>query len=94
GGETLFIEGGHPLLTKVTGTGCLLSALVGAYVGANPAEPVAAAAAAMAHLALAGERAAGDLKHDNSLGTFRVKIFDHLARITAADLAASAVRGA
>ena len=88
--ETFFIDGGSPLLTKVTGTGCLLSALVGAYAGANQDDLTAGTAAAMAHLALAGERAAGGLNHMDSLGSFRVKLFDHLALMTGADLGKNA----
>ena len=86
GGRIYFIDGGSPLLTKVTGTGCLLSALVGAYAGANPDDLAAGTVSAMAHMALAGERAAGELSHGNDLGSFRVGLFDHLARITGADL--------
>ena len=89
-GRTFFIDGGSPLLTKVTGTGCLLSALVGAYAGANQDDLVAGTAAAMAHMAVAGGRAAGELNHQNCLGSFRVGLFDHLARITGADLSRAA----
>ena len=86
GGRTFFVDGGSPLLTKVTGTGCLLSALVGAYAGANPDDLAVSTVTAMAHMALAGTRAAGELNHENRLGGFRVGLFDHLARITGADL--------
>ncbi|MDR3037845.1 MAG: hydroxyethylthiazole kinase, partial [Candidatus Adiutrix sp.] len=33
-GRTWFVSGGSPLLTRLTGTGCLLSALTGAYAAA------------------------------------------------------------
>ena len=59
GGRTWLVEGGSPLLTRLTGTGCLLSALTGAYAGAADGDMALAALGALAHLALAGERAQG-----------------------------------
>ena len=87
GGIITLVEGGSPMLTKVTGTGCLLSAMVGAYAGANPDRPALAAQGALTHMALAGERAARDTGGGAALGSFRVKLFDHLALIAGADLA-------
>lgn len=84
--EIFYIDGGSPLLTKVTGTGCLLSALVGAYAGVSQDDLVAGTVAAMAHMALAGTLAAERLAHKNYLGSFRAWLFDHLALTTGADL--------
>lgn len=86
GRTTLLVAGGSPLLTKVTGTGCLLSAMVGAYLAANPENPLSAVLAALVHLALAGERAAADLPRAGALGSFRVGLFDQLALMTGRDL--------
>ncbi len=86
-GRTVWlVDGGSPWLARLTGTGCLLSALVGAYVGAGPDQPALSTLAALVHLALAGERAAAGLAAP-ALGTFRVNLFDHLALITGQDLA-------
>lgn len=94
GPEVYYIDGGSPLLTKVTGSGCLLSAMVGAYAGANGDDLIAAAAAAMAHMALAGGRAAGELNHRDRMGSFRVGLFDQLALVSGDDLEMnSRVRG-
>lgn len=92
GNKVFYIEGGSPLLTRLTGTGCLLSALVGAYVGANPNQIASAVVAAMAHMALAGSRAAALVDHANRLGTFRVELFDHLGTISGDDLAQAIVK--
>lgn len=32
GRRTIVIRNGHPILTKVTGTGCLLTSVIGAFV--------------------------------------------------------------
>jgi hydroxyethylthiazole kinase len=79
------IAGGHVLLTRLTGTGCLLSAITGAYVGASPEDPLGAAAAALRHVARAGERAAAALA-GGSLGVFKTLLFDHLATVGPEDL--------
>lgn len=51
------LEGGHPWMPMVTGTGCTASALCGAML-ATGQQPAEAATMAMAYLALAGEQAA------------------------------------
>jgi hydroxyethylthiazole kinase len=86
GHRVIKIEGGTPLLTKLTGTGCLLTALVGAYVGASPGEPLLATAAAHVHLAKAGEMAQARLERPMSLGSFKVALFDELARMEGSEL--------
>ncbi|MDR1045931.1 MAG: hydroxyethylthiazole kinase [Candidatus Adiutrix sp.] len=86
GQNCLLIEGGHPLMTRLTGTGCLLTAMVGAYVGANAGPPFLGTAAALSHLALAGARAAESLERPGLLGTYRVRLFDYLGLISGRDL--------
>lgn len=85
-GNVYLVEGGSPLLTRLTGTGCLLSAMVGAYAGANGSNLPMAVIAAMSHLALAGERAARGLPGPDYLGSFRVALFDQLTLINGNDL--------
>lgn len=82
---TYTLEGGSYLLPKITGTGCLLTAMVGAYAGANPENMLEATVGALAHLAIAGERAAAGLV-TSGVGSFRVSLFDHLGFITGDDL--------
>ncbi|WP_410784466.1 hydroxyethylthiazole kinase, partial [Leifsonia sp. SIMBA_070] len=45
GSQTVHIENGHPLMAKVTGTGCTAAALIGAFIGVteNKIEAVSAA---------------------------------------------------
>jgi hydroxyethylthiazole kinase len=87
-GKTLErVEGGTPLLTKLTGTGCLLSALVGAYVASSPDLPLQAAAAALRHLARAAEKAEAVLATPGALGSFKTALFDRLGLLTGEELA-------
>lgn len=85
GRRALFIEGGHPLMPFVTGTGCTASALVGAFHAVDP-DPVSAAATALAFFGLAGERAGARAEGP---GSFLVHLLDALYAITPEELAAS-----
>ena len=49
------IHNGRPEMSRITGTGCQLSALTAAFLGANPERPLDAAAAAVCAMGLAGE---------------------------------------
>jgi hydroxyethylthiazole kinase len=80
------VDGGTPLLTKLTGTGCVLSSLTGAYVGCWPQEQHKAATAAHIHLAKAGEKAQERLDRPMALGSFKAALFDELAHLEGSDL--------
>mgnify|MGYP000485171417 CR=1 FL=1 len=45
--KAYIIRNGHPQMAKVSGTGCMLSALIAAYCGANPEQLLDATAAAV-----------------------------------------------
>lgn len=51
------IRNGCPQMSRVTGTGCQLSALMTAFLAASPEEPLEAAAAAVCTMGVAGELA-------------------------------------
>ncbi|MCE1179894.1 MAG: hydroxyethylthiazole kinase [Micrococcales bacterium] len=74
GGRRAEIARGTPLLTRVTGTGCLLGGLTAACAAVAP--PWEAAVTATVWLAVAGEDAAVGDPHP---GTFRVRLLDALA---------------
>ncbi|MCG3088011.1 hydroxyethylthiazole kinase [Sporosarcina cyprini] len=58
-GETIMrITGGHPLMTRITGAGCLLSAVCAAFLATAPADAKDAVASALAFYKKAGEWAA------------------------------------
>jgi hydroxyethylthiazole kinase len=86
GTTTLQVRAGHPLLGRVTGTGCAASVLVAAFCAAAD-DRVTAAASALAYFGLAGERAATTARGP---GSFQVALLDALAELGPADLAAAA----
>lgn len=77
------INGGHPLMPRVTTLGCGLSALVASFVAANREAPLGATAAALACFAVAGERAGNSAQGP---GSFQVALLDALYQLTPDDL--------
>lgn len=87
GTQTVLIRGGVPTMSRVTGNGCMLTALLGAFCGANPERPLAAAAAAVAAMDLAGERAeARRLQNGTGNATFRTDLIDAVFNLTEDEL--------
>jgi hydroxyethylthiazole kinase len=80
GSEFLEIPGGDPLMTRVTGVGCALGALMAAMAATNDGDGLAAAGGACAVFAAAGERAAAETDRP---GSFAVALIDHLAGLVA-----------
>ncbi len=81
-GRVCRIANGHPWLTRVTGTGCMATSLIGCCCGAG-ADPFAGAAAGLTFMGVAGELAHRSLARGDGIGTFRVKLFDALFALTA-----------
>ena len=77
------LSNGHPWLTRVTGVGCALGALMAAFAAVVP-DAVVAAAAATATLTVAADSAA---KQAHGPGSFAIALLDELALIEPADLA-------
>ncbi|CAM3962011.1 hydroxyethylthiazole kinase [Mesobacillus zeae] len=71
------IKNGHPIMTKVTGTGCLLSAVIGAFAAVEK-DYAAAAVAAIAFYNVAAERAAERTKNLGP-GSFQIEFLNQLA---------------
>jgi hydroxyethylthiazole kinase len=74
GERVVRIGGGSPLLTRTTGAGCALGAVVAAYVAAT-GDLLSATVAAHAHVALAAEAAA---RVADGPGTFAIRWLDAL----------------
>ncbi len=89
GRRTVALSNGSPLMTRVTGVGCALSATVAAFVGvAEPEESWLATVAALAYSAVAGELAAREAALP---GSFAVAYLDRLASLDASAFAATLV---
>ena len=89
--RTVAIRNGVALMGKMTGAGCVLSCLVGAYVTANPASRLEAVVAAIAGEGLAGQIAASRMGELDGNGSFRTYLLDAICNMTAEQLAAGAL---
>ena len=76
-GKTLYtISNGHKMMSRVTGTGCMCTAVIGCYLGAGDDNLIAALAGTVS-MGIAGETAYERLdKKVEGSGTFRVKMID------------------
>lgn len=86
GDRVVRVHNGHPMMTKVTGVGCSLGALMAAFAAVTD-DPLLAAVAATCLLTVSAERA---MVGDPGPGTFAVRLLDNLG--LDADALASAVR--
>ena len=78
-GKTAFtIANGHVLMSRITGSGCMLSAIVGAFAAAGRDRFVESIAAGVSYMGLAGELAARD-SMTLGTGSFRTKLVNHLS---------------
>ena len=79
------ISNGHPLLTKVTGAGCLLSSVVGAFASVHE-DVLAASTTAVSAYGIAAEKAA-ELTADRGPGSFQIELINQLSKLTEEDQA-------
>jgi len=86
GNRVARISNGHPMMGRVTGTGCM-STSVTACFAAVEANHLLATAAALAAFGLAGEIAA---RNSQGPGTFHAQLYDALANLTPESLAEGA----
>lgn len=76
--QTVLIEGGDPLLPYITGSGCLATAIIGAFHAVS-SNSVLAAAAGLATMAVAAEQAAQLV---NGPGEMNWRLLDALYQLT------------
>ena len=86
GNRVLLVENGHPLMGRISGTGCMAASVTGAFAAVND-DPVIATAAALATFGIAGEKAAA---YAHGPYSFRTALFDELAALRPEDLASCA----
>jgi hydroxyethylthiazole kinase len=78
GERVLAVANGHELLTAVTGTGCMSSAVTACFLAAKDGARLEAAAEALAAFGVAAEDAAARARGP---GTFHVELYDALAAL-------------
>jgi hydroxyethylthiazole kinase len=85
--NTYIIRNGHPMMSKVSGTGCMLAAVIAAYCAANPDNHLEATATAVCLMGLAGELAYDRLlKNDGGTSSYRTYLIDAISRLDAETL--------
>lgn len=86
GDKAVFIRNGHPMMCRVTGMGCQLSALTAAFVAANPNKPLEGAVAAVCAMGLCGEMAFARLSGQDGTASFGVYLMDAISWLTPEEL--------
>ncbi len=81
-GKMLVIGNGDPMMGRLIGTGCMLSAVIAAFASVET-DPLMAAAGAVVFFGLAGERAALQAKGP---GSFKTALLDALFTLKAEDV--------
>ena len=80
GNTTYACENGDPLMPKITGSGCMLTSIIGAFCGVN--DSFIGGIAGTTIMGIAGELAGQEVEKENSgTGTFRAKLVDYLYKI-------------
>lgn len=86
GERTVSVDNGHEWLTTLTGTGCMATAVMAAFIAVE-ADPLVGAVAGLAAYGVAAELAAAEARGPAS---FKVAFFDQLYHLTDAEIAAAA----
>ncbi|WP_442598719.1 hydroxyethylthiazole kinase [Neobacillus sp. D3-1R] len=82
-GETTYlVSNGHPILTKVTGTGCLLTSVIGAFAGVEK-DLLLAAVSALTFYGVAAEKAA---LTNSGPGSFQIEFLNQLSLVSEEDI--------
>jgi hydroxyethylthiazole kinase len=80
---TAVLRNGCPTMARITGSGCMLTTLMGAFCGAVPDDPFAAACAAMTVMGVCGELAERRrLENGTGNATFRNDLIDAVFNLT------------
>lgn len=84
GHSTNSVQNGHSILTKVTGTGCLLSAIVGAFAAVEN-NYLDAATAALVFYGVAAEIAANKTDEQGP-GSFQIEFLNQLSLVSSSEI--------
>jgi hydroxyethylthiazole kinase len=79
GKTVLAVDNGHPLMARITGSGCVATALIAAFLTVNP-NRLAAALSAMIVMDVVGELAAEHSRSEGP-GSFRIRFLDTFDRL-------------
>lgn len=86
GEKAYCIRNGHADMSKITGTGCQLSAMTAAYITANQDNVLEATAAAVCAMGFCGEKAKLRMTEADGNASYRNYIIDAIYNLTAEEL--------
>ncbi len=76
------IYNGHPMMGKITGTGCMLTAVTGAYCAANPDKILEAAAVSVCAMGICGEEAYKKMnENDGGTSSMKMYLIDYMSKL-------------
>ena len=85
--HTLLIRNGCKTMARITGSGCMLTTLIGAFCGANREQAFEATALAVGVMGIAGENAEEKrIKNKTGNATFRTDLIDAVFNITTEEI--------
>lgn len=77
GSTTYTINNGHEMLSKITGTGCMTSSLIGAFCSVT-ADYLTGTVAGIMTMGISGQLANACLLPNEGIGMFKVRLFDNI----------------
>jgi len=87
GERSFLIKNGHPVMARITGSGCMLTALTAAFIAASPRNILEAAAAGACAMGLCGERAFLTMERNGAgNSSFRNYLIDEAYKLDSAAL--------
>ena len=86
GARLCLVRNGHPMMRRITGTGCMLSALTAAFVAANPGREFEAVCAAVIAMGVCGETAHARLGRQDGSAAMRTYLMDAVFCLRAKEL--------
>jgi hydroxyethylthiazole kinase len=85
--SAIIVRNGDPMMSRITGSGCMLSSLITAFISANNDNIFEAAATAVICMGIAGERAALSVKNSNlGSSSFRTHLIDEISKLKEDDI--------
>lgn len=80
-GRTALVRNGHPAMTRITGSGCMETALLGAFLGSGAEDQFAAVVMGMAAFGLCGEIAVAALQPGEGNASLRNRLIDAVCNL-------------
>lgn len=81
-----YIENGDEMLTKITGSGCMMSSVMTAFLAGSPDEPLDAVTAAVGAVGVCGEMARDRMSEEDGNASFRTYLIDAMFNLDPDDL--------